>query len=84
MKQLVSYVIENLILDLGGNLSVEMVRDFLKNDNSPEGRALMSKLIEDGSVNEMMITLADCLKEHIRTGITDDVVKAEIRTYAES
>ena len=31
-----------------------------------------------------MITIADCLKEHIRSGINEDVVKAQLITYSDS
>ena len=84
MKQLIQYLIENMILDFQGDLTLDMVRDFLKGDESREGRALVAKLVADRGVNEMMITLADCLQEHIRTGITDDVVREQIRLYADS
>lgn len=84
MKQLIQYLIENMILDFQGDLSLEMVRDFLREDESREGRALLSKLVEDRGVNDMMVTLADCLQDHIRTGISDEVVREQIRLYAES
>ena len=32
----------------------------------------------------MMITLADCLQDYLRTGINEEVVREQIRTYAES
>jgi hypothetical protein len=41
-------------------------------------------MVEDGGVSEMMIVLADCLQEHIKTGINADVVHEQIRLYAES
>jgi hypothetical protein len=31
-----------------------------------------------------MVTIADCLKEYIRTGINEDIVKAQLITYSES
>ena len=31
-----------------------------------------------------MVTIADCLKEYIRTGITEDIVKAQLVTYSDS
>ena len=31
-----------------------------------------------------MITIADCLKDHLRTGINEDVIKAQLRTYSEA
>ena len=84
MKQLIAYLLENLILDFQGDLTLEMVRDFLRDDESREGRALLSKLVEDRGVSDMMITLADCLQDYLRTGINDETVREQIRTYAES
>lgn len=84
MKALIAYLLDNLILDFKGDLTLEMVRDFLRDDESREARALLSKLVEDRGVSDMMITLADCLQDTIRTGITEDSVREQVRTYAES
>lgn len=84
MKQLISYLLENLILDFQGDLTLDMVRDFLRDDDSREARALLAKLVEDRGVSDMMITLADCLQDYLRTGITDETMREQIRTYAES
>ena len=84
MKQLIQYLLENLILDFQGDLTLEMVRDFLRDDESREGRALLAKLVEDRGVSDMMITLADCLQDYLKTGINDETLREQIRTYAES
>ena len=84
MKQLIQYLFENMQLDFSGSLSLEMVRDFLRGDDSREGRALLGKVVEDRGVDEMMITLADCLQDYLKTGINEDVVREQIRLYAES
>lgn len=84
MKQLIAYLLENMILDFQGNLTLEMVRDFLRDDESRESRLLLSKLVEDRGVSDMMITLADCLQDALRNAITEDTVRDQIRTYAES
>ena len=84
MKQLIQHLLDNLILDFQGDLTLEMVRDFLKEDDSREGRALLSKLVEDRGVSDMMITLADCLQDHLRSGIHEEVVREQVRLYAES
>lgn len=84
MKQLIAYLIENLILDFQGDLTLEMVRDFLREDDSREARALLTKVVEDRGVSEMMICLADCLQEYIRAGITPEVMQEQVRLYAES
>jgi hypothetical protein len=84
VKQLIQYLLENLILDFQGDLTLDMVRDFLRDDESREGRALLSKLVEDRGVSDMMITLADCLQDYLKSGINDEVLREQIRTYAES
>ena len=84
MKQLIAYLLDNMILDFQGDLTLDMVRDFLRDDESREARALLAKLVEDRGVSDMMITLADCLQDAIKTGISEEVVREQIRTYAES
>ena len=84
MKQLIAYLLDNMILDFQGDLTLDMVRNFLREDDSREARALLGKLVEDRGVSDMMITLADCLQDYLRTGISDEVVREQIRTYAES
>jgi hypothetical protein len=73
-----------MILDFQGDLTMEMIRDFLRDDDSREARALLAKLVEDRGVNEMMIVLADILIEGVRNSITDDLLRDQLRTYAES
>jgi hypothetical protein len=73
-----------MILDFQGNLTLEMVREYLRDDESRESRLLLSKLVEDRGVSDMMITLADCLQDALRSSITEEVVREQIRTYAES
>ena len=84
MKQLISYLRENLILDFQGDLTLEMVRDFLREDDSRESRTLLTRLVKDQGVNDMLITLADCLLESARSGVGEDLVREQLRTYAES
>lgn len=84
MDQLVAYLMENLILDFQGDLTLDMVRDFLREDDSREAKTLLSKLVEDRGVSEMMICIADCLRDYLKTGIKPDVVEEQIRLYSES
>ncbi|MCA9666668.1 MAG: hypothetical protein KC503_13810 [Myxococcales bacterium] len=84
MNRLIAHLLENLILDFQGDLTLEQVREFLREDNSRESRELLGKLVKDGGVSDMMVVLADCLQEFIRTGINADVVHEQIRLYAES
>ncbi len=84
MKELVRYLLENMYLDFQGEISLETVRGFLREDDGKEARQLLAKLIEDKGVDEMLITLADVLKDHIASGVSDKVVKEQLMLYAES
>jgi hypothetical protein len=84
VKQLIAHLLQNMFIDFEGDLSLEMVRDFLRDDDSREARALLTKLVADRGVSDMMVTLAECLQDSIRTGINDDVVREQVRLYAES
>ena len=84
MKELVRYLLENLYLDFQGEISLDTVRQFLRGDDSREAKQLLAKLIEDKGVDELLLTLADCLKEHIRSGVNDQVVREQLQLYSES
>lgn len=84
MKQLIAFLLDHAMLDFSGDLSIDMVKDFLRDDDSREGRALLAKLMKDGGVEDMVVTLADCLQENLRTGLNEDVMRDQLRTYAES
>lgn len=84
MKELVRYLLENMYVDFQGEISLDTVRQFLRGDDSREAKALLQKLIEDKGVDDLLITLADVLKEHIRTGINEQVTREQLVMYAES
>lgn len=84
MKDLVRYLLDNLYVDFQGEISLDQVRQYLRTDESRESKALLQKLIEDKGVDDLLITLADVLKEHIRTGINEQVMKEQLGMYAES
>lgn len=84
MKQLIAYLLEHAILDFSGDLTLDMVRDFLRDDDSPEARSLLAKLVQDRGVDDMVVTLADCLQEYLRTGINDEVIHEQLKLYSES
>jgi hypothetical protein len=84
VKDLVAYLLENMYLDFQGEISLETVRQFLRGDDSREAKALLAKLIEDKGVDELLITLADVLKDHIRSGIDEQVCREQLVLYAES
>lgn len=84
MKELVRYLLENCYFDFQGDITIDQVRQYLREDDSREARALLSKLIEDKGVDDLLITLADCLKDYIRTGVTDEVIREQLVLYSES
>ena len=84
MKELVRYLLDNLYLDFQGDIAVEKVREFLREDDSREARQLLSKIIEEKGVDDLLNTLADCLRDHLRSGISDETVREQLQLYAES
>ena len=84
MKELVKYLADNLRLDFPGEITIEQVRAFLREDDSRESRGLLAKLIEDKGIDDLLLTLADCLQEHIRSGITDDTIREQLVMYSDS
>jgi hypothetical protein len=84
VKELVRYLFENLYFDIRGDISVEQVREFLREDDTREARQLLAKIIEENGVDDLLITLADCLKEHIRTGVSEQIIREQLGTYSDS
>ena len=84
MRELVRQLLENCYIDFQGDITIDQVRQYLREDDSREARALLAKLIEDKGIDEFLVTIADCLKEQMRTGITEDVVRDQLITYSES
>lgn len=84
MKELVRYLLDNIQLDFQGGIDLDTMREFLRKDDSHDARILLRKLNEDGSVEDLLLTLADVLKPQITRGITDQVMRDEMIQYAES
>jgi len=84
VKELVQYLLDNLYLDFQGEISLETVRGFLKDDDGKEARILLRKLVAENGVDDMLITLADCLKEHLASGVNEKVIRDQLATYSDS
>jgi len=84
VNQLIAHLLDNLILDFQGELDLEMARDFLRGDPSKEAQALRDRLVAEGGVSDMLVVLADCLKDFLRAGIDETVVREQLALYAES
>ncbi|MEJ7733348.1 MAG: hypothetical protein WKG00_29650 [Polyangiaceae bacterium] len=84
MKELIKYLLDNMYLDFQGEISLETVRGYLREDDGREARQLLTKLIEEKGVDDMLITLADCLREHLQSGVTEKTVREQLSMYSES
>ena len=84
MNQLIAFLLDHAMLDFSGGLTIEMVKDFIRDDDSRETRALLAKLMQEGGVEEMQLTLADCLLEQLRANLSEAVVREQLKLYAES
>jgi hypothetical protein len=82
VKELIRYLMDNMYLDFQGDISLETVRGFLREDESREARQLLSKIIEEKGIDDLLITLADCLKEHIQSGVNENIVREQLQMYA--
>jgi len=84
VKELIRYLLDNIYLDFQGDISAEQVRNFLIADESREAKQLLAKIVEEKGIDELLITLADVLKEHLATGINEAVLQEQLQMYAES
>ncbi|MGE0785884.1 MAG: hypothetical protein AB7S26_09365 [Sandaracinaceae bacterium] len=84
MKELARFLLQNCQLDFSGEVTIDQIRQFLRDDDSREARALLAKLIEDKGVDDMLVVVADCLKEHIPTGVGEDTIRQQLQYYSES
>jgi hypothetical protein len=84
VKELVRYLFQNLYFDFQGDITMEQVREFLREDDSREARQLLSKILEENGVDDLLITLADILKDHIRTGVSEQLIRDQLSTYSDS
>jgi hypothetical protein len=84
VNRLIEYLRQNLMIDFQGDLSVAKVKELLAGDDSREAKSLLAKLVVDRKVEDMLVVLADCLTEPVQKALTDDVVRDQLRMYADS
>lgn len=84
MNRLIEYLRQNLMIDFQGDLTVAKVRELLAGDDTRDAKNLLAKLVADRKVEDFIIVLADCLGEAVQAALTDEVVREQIRMYAES
>ena len=84
VNRLIEYLRQNLLIDFQGDLTVAKVRELLAGDESRDAKNLLAKLVADRKVEDFMVVLADCLAEPLAQALTDDLMREQIRSYAES
>jgi hypothetical protein len=84
VNELVDYLLANLQLDFSGDVSAERIRQCLRDDDGREARKVLGRLLDDDNVEELLITLADCLKDHIQSGIRPQQVRDQLNLFSES
>lgn len=84
MNRLIEYLRQNLMIDFQGDLTVAKVRELLAGDDSRDAKNLLAKLVAERKVEDFILVLADCLAEPVHKALTDEVMREQIRMYAES
>ena len=84
VNRLIEYLRQNLMIDFQGDLSVAKVRELLAGDDSRDAKVLLAKLVADRKVEDMLVVLADCLLEPVQKALSDDVMREQLRMYADS
>ena len=84
MQELVQFLLKNLYLDFQGDITMEQIRQFLRQDDSREARRVLARILDEKGVDDLLLTLADCLREHMPNGINEEVVRAQLNLYADS
>lgn len=72
------------MIDFQGDLSVAKVRELLAGDDSRDAKNLLAKLVAERKVEDMMLVLADCLLEPVQQALSDEVMREQLRMYADS
>jgi len=84
VRELARYLLTHIQLDFEGSITLDQVRQFLREDDSREARMLLSKIIEDKGVDDLLVTVADILRDYITSGINEDVIREQLNVYSES
>ena len=84
MNELAQYLLENLIVDFEGEVTTDTVRAFLRKDESALSRALLQKIIEDKGIEDLLITIADCITVNIANVISPAEIREHLINYSES
>ncbi|MBH25507.1 MAG: hypothetical protein CMH57_13875 [Myxococcales bacterium] len=81
MNELSNYLIDNLVLDFRGDVDMETLNELLLRDGSQLAHDLRARLISQDGVDDFLLVLADCLKDFLREGISEELVTEQIGMY---
>lgn len=83
MDKLASYLLEHIQLDFTG-VEFDKILLLLREDRNAVSAALLTKLIEERGEEDLLVVLADCLKDDIGRGIDPESVKKQLVLYSEA
>src|SRR5690606_40314449 len=78
VQELVQFLLKNLYLDFQGDITMEQIRQFLRQDDSREARRVLARILDEKGVDDLLLTLADCLREHLPNGVNEEVIRAQL------
>ena len=84
VNRLIDYLRQHIMIDFQGDLTVGMVRELLAGDDSRDAKQLLAKLVAEKKVEDFVLVLADCLLEPVQKALSDEIMRQQIRMYAES
>jgi hypothetical protein len=84
VNRLVAYLREHVFVDFQGDLTAEKLRELLAGDDSRDARAILARVARDRGTDDMMVALADCLLEVVQAALTDEVLREQLRAYADA
>jgi hypothetical protein len=84
VNRLIEYLRQHIMIDFQGDLNVAKVRELLAGDDSRDAKQLLTKLVAEKKVEDMMLVLADCLLEPVQKSLTDEVMREQLRMYTDS
>jgi hypothetical protein len=84
VNRLIEYLRQHLMIDFQGDLTVGKVRELLAGDDTRDAKMLLAKLVGENRVEDMVIVLADCLLEPVQRALTDEVMREQLRMFADS
>lgn len=81
VRELSEYLMKHIVLDFAGDLDIDTINEMLIKDGSPVAHELRARLLSDGGMDDFLIVLADCLREHVQARVQEEVVTEQIQMY---